>query len=554
MGEPDYGLLQGKGFAPGRYFTAYPLRERSLVRVLADRARDIPARDWIIFDSRDHLTYGDAWRMACRVGHALDALGMRPREHIGILLRNQPEFLETMYGTMARGGVAVPLNAELRGPLLQRVLEHSDVRVVVVREDLLPRLAELDSLGSVALVVSVGPGRPPAAIKSARAVRWEDWLAGASEEHMWPFPSYADNCVLQYTSGTTANPKGAIYPHHFLYLYAAMIADSLERTADQVWTTPMPLYHVAALHIITNSALHAGATSHLKSRFSASHFWQQVANDRACFGIILGPMAAMVMKMTVDPVPPHFMTHMFVVPPPPDMEHFERRFRVQILWQGYGMTEVYPLPMPRRLEVGVPLDTIGHPVRWMEYGVVDEMDELMRPGELGEIVFRPRLPHSMVRGYYKNLEQTVDAFRNFMFHTGDLGYYDEEGRLHYRGRLQERIRRRGENIAASELEWVALRHPAIVECAAYGVPSELGEEEVKLDVVLREPVPMTKLHAWLAENLPRYMIPRYLEIRDSFPKTPSERVEKYRLKELSLDRPEVYDAESGSATKAPIEE
>jgi crotonobetaine/carnitine-CoA ligase len=136
-----------------------------------------------------------------------------------------------------------------------------------------------------------------------------------------------------------------------------------------------------------------------------------------------------------------------------------------------------------------------------------------------------------------------------MYHTGDLGYYDEAGILHYRSRKQERIRRRGENVSAPELEWVALRHEAVVEAAAYGVPSALGEEDVKLDVVLRDEIAIEALHEWLQENLPRYMVPRYLEIRESFPKTPSERIEKYKLKEGPLDRPAVFDAERDTARK-----
>lgn len=548
-----YGLLQGQGFTPGRFVTAYALKERSLVRVLADRARQLPDRVWIVFDGKEHLTYGDAWRAACRVGHALDAAGLAAGDHVGIMLRNQPEFLAAFYGVHARGGVTVPLNADSRGPLLQSVIERSDVKALVARSDLLERLDELRSLGRVELVVAVGPDALPESVAGVPVVGWRDWLEHAAETHDWPFPTHDDVCLIQYTSGTTANQKGAIYPHHFLYLYSAMIAESLERDESQVWTTPMPLYHVAALHIITNTALHSGATSHLKSRFSASQFWQEVADDGAVFGILLGPMAAMVMKMTPNPPPRHRMTHMFVVPPPPELEVFEKRFGVEILWQGFGMTEVYPLPMPRRQETGQPLDTIGHPVRWMEYGVVDELDEMVGPGEMGEIVFRPRLPHSMARGYYKDPERTVDAFRNFMFHTGDIGYYDGEGRLHYRGRKQERIRRRGENIAAAELEWVALRHPHVVECAAYGVPSELGEEEVKLDVVLAEPLGALDLHVWLVANVPKYMVPRYLEIRDSFPKTPSERVEKYRLKNLPLDREEVFDAERAKPIQSPAD-
>jgi crotonobetaine/carnitine-CoA ligase len=219
---------------------------------------------------------------------------------------------------------------------------------------------------------------------------------------------------------------------------------------------------------------------------------------------------------------------------------------VKIIWWGYGMTEIYAMPMIDPAEQDVPrgMDTIGMPPKWLDYGVVDEHDQLVGPGELGELVWRPRMPHSMVAEYYKDPERTLETFRNLMFHTGDIALYDEDGVLHYRGRTGERIRRRGENIAAPELEWVALQHECVLEAAAYGVPSELGEEEVKLDVLLKTPISAGDLHAWLGANLPRYMIPRYLEIREEFPKTASERIQKYLLKDQPLDRPEVFDAET----------
>jgi crotonobetaine/carnitine-CoA ligase len=351
--------------------------------------------------------------------------------------------------------------------------------------------------------------------------------------------------LFQFTSGTTGRSKGAVYPHHFLYLYSAMVSDSLGRTADDVLMTPLPLYHVAALHIIANSALHAGCTAHLPSRFSASGFWPDAARCGATFSIILGPMAAIILK-TVPEAPPHRMETMFCVPPPPGREEFEARYGVRMLWQGYGMTEVYPLPMRRELLEGVPATAIGHPVTWMEYGVVDEHDEVLGPDEVGELVFRPLMPHAMARGYYGDPEATAQAFRNLMFHTGDLATYDAEGVLHYRGRMQERIRRRGENVSAFELETVALMHEAVVECAAYGVPGEFGEHDVKLDCRVRGEVDHAELHVWLVRNLPRYMVPRYLEFRTAFPKTPSERIEKYRLAAEPLDRPEVFDAGGGA--------
>ncbi len=220
-------------------------------------------------------------------------------------------------------------------------------------------------------------------------------------------------------------------------------------------TAPLPLFHVAALHIIANSALHAGCTGHLKSRFSASQYWQQFADDGATWGILLGPMATMILKGTKGPVPEHRLARMFCPPPPPEWQEFERRFDpVRIIWWGYGMTEIYPMPMidPDRQDRTLPMDTIGMPPAWIDYGVVDEDDRLLPPDTPGELVFRPRIPHSMVREYYKDSDKTVEAFRNLMFHTGDIATYDDAGLVHYRGRKQERIRRRGENIAAPEVE------------------------------------------------------------------------------------------------------
>lgn len=545
----DFNLLRGQGLELGPYIEKYAPQDRVMLRILADRAADRPEKSWVVFDSVDHLTYGTAWRDACRVGHALDR-DVDAGAHVGLMMRNQREFLLTLYGAQVRGGLSVPLNADSKGPLLHAVVEHSDIQAIVVRTDLIERLEELKDLAHIRVVVAVGEGPVPAAISGVRVVRWDDWLDGVRDDHAWPFPTSDQPCHIQYTSGTTARAKGAVYPHSFLYMYSGLCADSQERTEDDVLTAPLPLFHVAALHIIANSSLHAGCTGHLKSKFSASQYWQQVADDGATWGILLGPMATMILKATKDPVPEHRLTRLFCPPPPPEWQEFERRFApVKIIWWGYGMTEIYSMPMidPDAQDRTLPMDTIGMPPTWIEYGVVDEADRLLPPDTVGELVFRPRIPHAMVREYYKDYDKTVEAFRNLMFHTGDMATYDAAGLIHYRGRKQERIRRRGENIAAPEVEYVALTHPLIVDAAAYGVPAEIGEEEVKLDVVLSEPAPVEDVHAWLAENLPRYMIPRYLEIRASFPKTPSERVEKYKLKEQPLDRPEVFDAERGGA-------
>jgi crotonobetaine/carnitine-CoA ligase len=536
------GLLRGGGYDLGPYATRYPAGERTMVRLLADQAADLGNATWLVFDGADELSFLEAYELANRVAHAIIATA-GAGAHVALFLRNQREFMPAFYGAMAAGGAAVPLNADARGPLLEYVIERSDARILIARSDLVERLAELDSLGGVELVLSVGPHHDlPATVSGIPVQPFEEWIGPHPKTPHEPLPAGEDMALIQFTSGTTGRSKGVVYPHQFLYLYSAMLSDSLGRTRDDVLTTPLPLYHVAALHIIANSALHAGCTAHLKTRFSASAYWTQVAEDGATFSILLGPMAAIILKQVPD-APEHRMSTMFCVPPPPGREEFEQRFGVRLLWQGYGMTEIYPLPMRSEMLDGPP-DTIGHPVTWMEYGVVDEHDRLLGPGEPGQLVFRPLLPNAMTTGYYKDPEATVAAFRNFMFHTNDLAVYDEDGCLHYRGRMQERIRRRGENVSALELELVTLRHPQVLEAAAYAVPGEFGEDDVKLDVVAKPGLELADLRGWLAENLPRYMVPRYLERRDAFPKTPSERVEKYKLAAEPVDRPGVLDAEA----------
>lgn len=510
-----------------------------MLRVLADQAAARPDHPWLIFDGADALTFGAAQDLVHRVAAAARASFAAPG-HVALMLRNQIEFMPAFYGVMAAGGVTVPLNAEARGPLLHTLLQASDSVGLVVRADLVDRLTELPHLGTVRLIVAVGEGPVPARVAGVPLVRWSDWLPPNADLPPTE-PSPFDTALIQFTSGTTGTSKGAVYSHHFLYLYSAMITDSQGHDADAVLSTTMPMFHVAALHIIANSALQAGCTAHLKSRFSASEFWNQIAADQATFGIILGPMAAIIDK-TCAGAAPHRLAGLFCVPLPPEHERFERKFRVRLLSQGYGSTECYPLPMPREMRPDMPPDTIGVPVRFMDYGVVDEYDQMLPPGTSGELVLRPRLPYAMVSGYYRNPEATAHALRNFMFHTGDIAVYDDDGTLHYRGRKQEHIRRRGENVSAVELEHVALTHSAVIEAAAFGLPSDVGEHDIKLDVVLTTDIPLADLHAWLRVNLPKYMVPRYLERRDGFPKTPSERIEKYLLAEQGLGRPGVYDS------------
>lgn len=529
-------LLRGKGPDLGPTALRFPPEERTLLHALIEQVRERPNHDWLVFDGSERLTFAAAQEMAYRVAAALHDCRLQGAA-VALFLRNQIEFMPAFLGAQAAGGVGVPLNPELQGPLLHTILAKCGARVLVVRADLLERLADLPDLAGVELVVACGDPRRMW-VGDVPVVGFVEWLTGMAPAPPEALPRSSDLGSLMFTSGTSGGSKAVASSHHYLFLFPACVVDSMGFKPDDVLSTPLQMCHVAGLGVFANASLLAGCTAHLKSAFSVRDYWPDIAADGATFSMLMGQMAALVLR-EVPEAPDHRLRHAYILPQPQERAAFEERYRTKVIWQGWGMTEVFPhVPRPDRLE-DVPPDTIGPAPAWFDYGVVDAEDRMLGPGELGELVYRPLIPDGMARGYHGDPEATARAFRNFMFHTGDLGYYDEDGHIHFKMRNQDAIRRRGENVSAVELENIALQHPAIHEAAAYAVPAELGEHEVKLDVVCDGNLSLEELHKWLVESLPRFMVPRYLERRGSMPKTPSQRVEKYKLMAGTLERPEV---------------
>jgi crotonobetaine/carnitine-CoA ligase len=535
----DPRLLRGTGPGFGPLASRFSGDERTLLHVLQVQAEARPEQDWLVFDGRDRLTFGAARDESHRVAAALAAHGLAG-SRVALLLRNQREFMPLFLGALASGGVAAPMNPELRGRLLALLLQRCDPQVVAIRTDMIARLEELPTLDGVRLVVACGAGPVPSEVHGVPVVELGSLTADRPADPPSALPRPSDLAVLMFTSGTSGGSKAAMWPHHYLYLASAAASDTLGHTPDDVLSTPLQMCHIAGLQVFANSALHVGCTAHLKSTFSARSWWQEIVDDGATFAMLMGQMTAMVLDAT-PAAPEHRLAHVYVLPQPQDRVEFERRYGTTVIWQGWGMTEIFPhLPSKTRLE-DVPADTIGPAPSWVDHGVVDADDRMLAAGELGELVYRPLIPDAMARGYFGDDATTNRAFRNFMFHTGDLGYYDDAGRVHFVMRNQDSIRRRGENISAVELENVARTHPDVVDAAAYAVPAELGEHEVKLDVVTADGLTPDALHAWLRDQLPRYMVPRYLERRAELPRTPSQRVEKYKLAADGLGRPEVHE-------------
>jgi crotonobetaine/carnitine-CoA ligase len=507
-----------------------PLGERKTVRQLVDE--QVAARgDRVFLRFRDATaTFREVDTAANRLANALLGLGVAPGDRVGIMLPNAPAFVHAFFGMAKAGVIEVPINTGLRGPGLAHVVNHSGMGVIIVAREHLGQIADVAG-GLTArprlIVHGAEPGLPGGI--GLETMPYAVLEAGASAPPGTAV-SYADPLAIFYTSGTTGPAKGVVLPQNYALWHARQRIRLLQLTDGDRWHTCLPLFHVNAHFITLVSSWVAGAEVVLGERFSASRFWDEIRDSAATGFNLIGSMPTMLLNQPAHPKDgEHGVRLALAAPPAERFEEFERRFRVRCV-QSFGMTEASPILME-------PLDaatrpSIGRAIAGHEARVVDEHDAEVAPGVVGELVFRPVSPFSMMLGYYRQPEATLEAMRNFWFHTGDLVYRDPDGYFFYVDRKKDSIRRRGENISSFEVESVIDAHPAVAECAAVGVPSELGEDEVKVVVVLRAGHRLTP-EALIADCGPRlatFAVPRYVEFVAELPKTATHRVEKYRLR------------------------
>ncbi|MGH9281599.1 MAG: AMP-binding enzyme, partial [Acidimicrobiales bacterium] len=219
-----------------------------------------------------------------------------------------------------------------------------------------------------------------------------------------------------------------------------------------------------------------------------------------------------------------------IVPQLPEMEGFARRFACAVT-TTYGSTEAN---VPVKAHFDLPNARVCGRARdeLYELRIVDEHDADVADGTPGEIITRTKIPHAYMLGYFKEPEKTADAMRGGWFHTGDLGLRRPDGYYVFLDRLKDTIRRRGENISSFVVEKVVADHPAVQQCAVFGVPSELSEEDVKVIAVLRNGVSCepAAIVEWCAGRMADFMVPRYVEFRPSLPLTDTGRVHKFKLR------------------------
>jgi crotonobetaine/carnitine-CoA ligase len=508
---------------------------RTLGGELEHAARRDPERVLVRCEGRE-LTVGQLERRSRAVAGALQARGVERGDRVALMMSNGPEFLEAWLGIVRLGAIEVPIHIAYRGPLLTHVLSESGSVLLLCDGDVADRLEGLE-LPDLRRVLVRG-GALPRLARGIATEAWEAALANAPAP-LLPVLSGEDPSSILYTSGTTGPSKGAVLTHSAnLHLARSAIAFMGYGPSDVLYTA-FPLFHVNAKFTSVFASLMTGARLVLEPRFSASRFWDTMRAEGVTAFNSMGSVISILLRQ-----PPrasdreHDVRACYCSACPPALwEPFEHRFGVRVQ-EHYGMTEIGIALWNRGGRPGA----CGTPTPWFEVRLADERDRPVAPGEPGELQVRPREPGIMLLDYWKRPDATREAFRNLWFHTGDRVRQDEDGYVWFVDRTKDCIRRRGENISSWELERVLDAFDAIDESAAYGVPSELGEDDVMIAVVARAGLELDvdALLAHCAEHLPSFAVPRYVRVCNQLPKTLTHRVQKFVLREAGIT-PDTHD-------------
>lgn len=468
----------------------------------------------------------------------LAALGVTKGDRVATLAPNRVEILELFYALARTGAVQVPLNAYLKGTFLHYQLAHSRASVLIVdeagRQAVEPLLGELPDLETIVLL-----DEEPAGLDlRSRTVVSYSVLSEAGEQPPDVEVTAADTMSIVYTSGTTGLPKGCICSHGYYCRCGEVIGAALELRDDDVLFAGLPLFHAGGRLMLVMCGLFRGLPARAASSFSASGFFTRISETGATVAIILRPMGLALLA-----APPrtqdrdHSLRTVMCGPmSPAAQQQFRERFGVEPWTEVLGQTECTPYIVTPVSASNRDPEGCGLPAPDLEIGLLDDGGCAVPDGELGEICVRPSNRFSMFDGYWEQPEDTLHAFRNLWYHTGDVAYRQRSGSLVFVDRKKDMVRRRGENVSSIEVEGVLNAHPDIIESAVHAVPSALEDDDVKACIVVREglEVDPLQLFEFFKQNLPYYAVPRYLEVVDSLPRNAVGRVMKHVLRERGI--------------------
>lgn len=525
------------------------------------------------------LTYKEFNRLTNSIGHNLRSMGVGKGDRVSLFLYNPMITALAMFGIWKIGAIFSPINFNYKGRLLSYQINDTGPKLLITEQSMAPFLNDIKSdipnLNTIIRKPESGEHDYTPEIagieldKKFNQSSFEDLLKGETSNpgiHI----EYWDTANIIYTSGTTGPAKGVVQSHRWLSQYTF---NSRRFThPDDVVYNDLPLYHVGGAHSNLARVVWSGSGIAIWDKFSPTDFWRRIEVSGASNTTLLDVMIPWLMNAKETPKDRYNTLKWVHMQPLPQYHHkVAKRFGIDFVSGGYGQTEagngfvglINELEegegTPKELYKGYSKEEMidiccrwGYPVLSgkdeikkgfmgksviLEPAVLNERDEELGPGQYGQLAFRSKLPYSMLDGYFKKPEATLEVFKNLWFHTGDAVYKDEDEVYYFVDRMGGFIRTRGENISSYQIEDFINSHPRVDVCAAFPIPAQEGDED---DIVVYivpkqgEALQEESLGTWIASEMPKFMWPKHIRFMDELPRTPTNKVEKYKLKEAIL--------------------
>ena len=530
-----------KAFTPSNL----PLVERTVGRILARQADRFADKNFIETTSGDCISYRDMHLRSNQFAQGAAAFGIEYQEPVLVMLPDTIDYVTVWCGLAKRGAIEVPINLAYRKNILKRLCNDSTAKRIIIDCQYVERLEEIaDDLEHLDCVILYAEDQkldsygtlPPKLAQTYQVAGFEDLFSDISTDFE-PAPQFSDLVGIMYTSGTTGASKGVSTTHSHSFCYADGAAEIFYLSEeDRFYTAGLPLFHLAGQWGVCYASMIYGATVVLRKGYRNDNFWPDIAEHSCTVVFLLGAIANFLWqqpKLPEDSETPLKKVGMF--PVMTEHKQFRERFGVEIS-TGYGSTES-PCPVIHHFDEPLPNhQCVGFPTGRYDVKILDENDQVCTTGIVGEICTRPRAPWEIMLNYWRQPEYTAKVFRNLWYHTGDAGYQDDQGRLYFVDRLTDSMRRRGENISSMEVEDEINQHPDVLECAVFPVWAENSEQEVMVVITPQPGVTLEpeELIQFLDQRMAYFMIPRYIEFADAIPKTPTGKMEKYKLRTVGI--------------------
>ena len=555
-----------------------------LVRKMEEWAEIRPDKTFFYYGEENlHITYKAFNQIANNIAFHLQERGVSKGDRVSLFLTNPKIIVLAMFALWKIGAVYCPINFHYTGRLLAYQLNDTKPKLLITQQGREPILNQIgDDIADIPVVLY----RPaqgdhdfkeedasPALDDRFRTTPWDDLITG---EHPNPkvHLDYWDTANIIYTSGTTGEPKGVVQSYRWLQNYCYYGVKLLH--PDDVVYCDLPLYHIGGVFSLVGRGAWQGCTVAVWDRFNADEFWNRVHVSGATYTLLIDVMLPRLLQPPEKPEDRNnTMRRVHMQPLPEYHNQFAKRFGIDFTTVGYGATEFgYACAAiinesgdeewtPEEYRKGFDKEDLiavagrlglqvvdgaapikkrfmGKPCMLHEAAILNEHDEELPPGQYGQIALRSRLPYVLMDEYLNRPEATKEVFRNFWFHTGDGAYKDEDGIYYFVDRMGGFIRVRGENISSFQVEDIINTHPRIAVSAAFPVPAEKGmEDDIAVYIV---PAPGEKiseddLRPWIQAEMPKYMWPKHIRFIDALPQTPTNKVEKYKLKEMFQKSP-----------------